>query len=155
MVVIMTLNVARRPLLGGNMEDKERKIVKRALFNYPKLLDGVVQSTVDWAESNIAVDYSKVAVQTSPSNHKETQLCKLIDKNQNNIRWCYVVEKVLDHYKFEEDKVRFIDLYYFKHKGETQACLEVGICRRTMFYWQEEILEITYRWAREFKLIGD
>lgn len=137
------------------MDGKERRIVKRALFNYPRALDDVVISTVDWAESNMAVDYSKVMVSSTPSNHKETQLCNLIDKNQNKIRWCYVVEKVLDHYRFQDDKVKFIEAFFFEKKTDTQVCLEIGLSRRTLFYWQEEVLDIAYRWARELKVMGD
>lgn len=137
------------------MERKVRGIVKKALNNYPVIFSDVVQSTVDWAESNMAIDYGKVAVKTSPGNYKEAQLCKLLDDNQQKARWCYVIEKVLDHYKFEQDKIKFIRAFYFDKKSEVQACMEVGISRRTMFYWQEEILDITYRWAKELKVIGE
>lgn len=137
------------------MENAIRKRIKRAFYSYPETMKNAVVSTVEWAESNFAVDYSKVSVQTSPSNHKETQLCALIDDNVKLIRWCYVVEKVLDFYHFEQDKIRLIEYCYFKKKGDIETCLKVGISRATYFRWQEEIIEIAYKWAKELKLIKE
>ena len=137
------------------MKNETRKMIKKAFYTYKEMMKRAVVSTVEWAESNFAVDYSKVSVQTSPNNYKETQLCSLMDNNLKAVRWCYVVEKVLDHYHFEQDKVKFIKIFYFDKKGESLTCLEVGISRRAFFYWQEEILEIAYKWAKELKLIGE
>ena len=64
------------------MEQRSRRAIKSALKNYLKNFDNVVQSTVDWAENNMAVDYGKVVVKSSKGNYKETQLCGLIDENQ-------------------------------------------------------------------------
>lgn len=137
------------------MEKNTRRELKKILYNYPKIFNKVVQSTVDWAESNFAIDYSKVSVQSSPSNYKEAQLCALLDDNQKKVRWCYMVEKVLDHYHFESDKIRFIENYFFKQKGEVATCLNVGIGRATLFRWENEIIETAYKWAKELKLIKE
>ena len=60
-----------------------------------------------------------------------------------------MVEKVLEHYKFQPDKLKLIDLYFFKGKTIVNTCLSVGICRATFFNWTNEILEIAYKWAKE------
>lgn len=137
------------------MKKRARDLIKHAFYNYRDMQKVAVISTVDWAESNFAIDYSKVSVQSSPSNYKETQLCALLDDNLKNVRWCYVVEKVLDHYHFERDKIRFITEHYFRKKSDVLTCIEVGICRATFYNWQEEILETAYKWAKELKLIGE
>ena len=138
------------------MESKKaRKQISRVFYTYPKVFKEIVCSTVEWAESNMAVDYSKVAVQTSPSNHKETQLCALMDNNLKKARWCNVVEKVLEHYKFEKDKVRFIDLHWFKKKTETEICIDIGIGRMTFYRWQNEIIDFALNWAKEYELIKE
>lgn len=137
------------------MERNSRSIVKEAICNYQKFFSDAIQSTVEWAEKNMAVNYSKVNVSSSPSNHKETQLCKLIDDNQKKVRWCYVVEKILDHYCFDEEKIRFINLHFFKNKGEIATCLDIGISRRTFYYWENEILDIGILWAKKIKLLGE
>ena len=137
------------------MKNETKKLIKKAFYTYKERMKSAVISTVEWAESNFAVDYSKVSVQTSPSNYKETQLCALIDDNLKNVRWCYVIEKVLDHYHFEQDKIKFIEMHFFKKKSEIETCLDVGISRRLFYYWQDEIIDIGYRWAKELRLIGD
>lgn len=135
------------------MEKEYKSVVKKALYAYPKAMAGAVISTVEWAESNMAVDYGKVCVQTSPSNYKEAQLCKLIDENTASLRWCYVIEKVLEHYQFEQEKVKFIQKFFFEKKSEAFTCLSVGVSRRTFFRWKEEILETAYKWAVELKVL--
>ena len=135
------------------MEKLIRRKLKKVLYNYPTLQKSAVVSTVDWAGSNMAIDYSKVSVQSSAMNGKETQLCKVIDSNLEALRWCYVVEKVLEHYHFEKDKVKFIQLHFFQKKSERETCLEVGIGRATLFRWKDEILESTYQWAEELKVL--
>lgn len=135
------------------MESKIRSRIKKAFYTYPKVMAEAVTSTVEWAESNFAVNYEKVCVQATQSNHKETQLCKLIDSNLSKMRWCYVIEKVLDHFKFDRDKIQFIQEYYFERKGENYTCVNVGISRRTLFRWQEEILDIAYKWAVELNVL--
>lgn len=130
-----------------------KKKIKMVFYNYPKMLKDAAISTVDWAESNMAVNYEKLPVQTSGGNFKEMQLCKIIDDNLSKVRWCYMVEKVLDHYHFEDGKSKFIDLFFFKKRNEEKVCLEVGISRATLFRWQDEILETAYNWAKELKLV--
>lgn len=137
------------------MKKETRKLIKKMFYEYPKNFNKSVTLAVEWAESNMAVDYSKVAVQTTPGNYKETQLCNVIDKNIRELRWCYVIEKVLDHYKFEQDKVKFIKTFYFDKKGEILTCLEVGISRRTLFRMQDEVFDFAYKWAKELKVIGE
>ena len=53
-----------------------------------------------------------------------------------------MVEKVIEHYKFQPDKLKLIELYFLRGKTIVNTCLEVGICRRTFFRWTEEILEL-------------
>ena len=135
------------------MTRQERKLIETMFYNYKKIFNNLVVLTIEWAESNMAVDYSKVAVSYSPGNYKEAQLCKILDKNQEKLRWSRMVERVLEHYYFDYDKIKFIQSYYFDKKGEVETCLIVGVCRATFFNWKNEILEEAYKWAREFNLL--
>ena len=137
------------------MKKATRRLIKKAFYNYKELMNKLVVSTVEWAESNFAVDYSKVALVTSPSNHKETQLCGLMDDNLKKCRWCYVVEKVLDHYHFERDKVKFIESFFFNKNTEVETCLKVGCGRATIYRWENEVIEEAYKWAVELKLVQE
>ena len=138
-----------------SMTNEIRKRIKQAFYDYPKMFKQAVISTVEWAESNMAVDYNKVSVQTSPGNYKETQLCALLDDNLKIVRWCSVVEKVLEHYHFEKDKIKFIESHYFNKKSDNNTCIEICIGRATFYRWQDEIIEEAYKWAKELKLIGE
>lgn len=137
------------------MKNREFKIIERAFYNYQTIMQSAVKSTVDLAEKGIITDYMKLPVQSSNRGARENKLCAIIDDELKKVRWCYVVEKVLDHYYFEKDKVKFINTHFFKKKGDIETCLEVGIGRMTFYRWQNEILETAYNWAKELKLIGD
>jgi hypothetical protein len=66
-----------------------------------------------------------------------------------------LIEKVLSHYRFEKDKLKLIDLYFFKGRTIVRTCMEVGICRATFFNWTNEILEIAYKWAIELGILKE
>ena len=134
------------------MEKSVKRKIEYAFFNYKKNMATGVISTVDWAESNMGVDYSKICVQSSNVNSKETKLCEIIDDGITAYRWCLVVEKVLDYYKWDV-KERFIRQRYFDKKSMYQICLNIGICERTFKYWKDEILHKAQQWAEEMRLI--
>ena len=56
------------------MEKAIRKKIEKAFYSYAENKNIGTRAVVDWAESNFAVDYSKVNVQSTPGG-KETQLC--------------------------------------------------------------------------------
>lgn len=64
-----------------------------------------------------------------------------------------LVEKVLEHYRFEIDKLKMIELYFFEGKTITFTCLEVGICRATFFNWMNEVLYVSEKWAKELGVV--
>lgn len=127
--------------------------IKKAFYNYEKFLKSCVISTVELAEQGLIASYDKLGVQGSKSNTREAKLCGVMDKASEQLRWCYVVEKTLEHFKFERDKVEMIRVHYFNGKGDIETCLKVGITRRTFYYWQNEVLEIAYNWAKELKAV--
>lgn len=137
------------------MKNKEFKIIEKVFYNYKKMMESAVTSTVDLAEKGVIADYMKLPVQSSNRGARENKLCEIIDKQLIEIRWCYVVEKTLDHYCFEQDKKKFINMHYFNHKCDIETCLEVGISRRTFYGWRNEILSIAYKWAVELKLLKE
>lgn len=134
------------------MDKYIRRTLKKAFYTYQEMSKNAVQSTVEWAESNFAVDYSKERVKSSAGNVKEGKLCKIIDDNLTAIRWCTVVEKVLDYYKWD-GREKLIRQRYFEKKSITAICLNIGICRSTFFIWSDEILLKAEQWARELRLL--
>ena len=106
------------------MEKSIKKKIEYAFFNYKKNMAKGVISTVDWAESNMGVDYSKICVQSSNINSKESKLCEIIDNGITAYRWCLVVEKVLDYYKWD-CKEKLIRMNYFEKKGKYFICNKI------------------------------
>ena len=135
------------------MEKSTRKKIEFAFYNYKKLMESAVTSTVEIADANMAVDYSKVVVKSSTTNKKESKICDVIDKSLTAYRWCMVVEKVLDYYKWD-CKEKLIRKRYFEKKGTLKICLEIGISERTFKYWKDDILLRAFMWAKELNLIN-
>lgn len=136
------------------MDRKLKKIIEDAFFNYKKISSEAVISTVEWAESNLAIDYSKVSVKSSSTGGKEEKLCEIIDNSQNALRWCYVVEKTLDFFKWDI-KEKLIRIHFFERKSVLRTCQEIHCSRRTCLYWKDEILTKAYQWAIELKLLKE
>lgn len=136
------------------MDLKIKRKIERAFYNYTKLVEDCVLSTVEWAESNMAIDYSKVNVKSSPGKGRETKLCETIDKSQEALKWCYVVEKVLDCYKWDS-KEQVIRKHYFERKTIEITSQEIHCSRRTCNYWIEEIILKAYMWAIDMRLIRE
>lgn len=134
------------------MEKTTQRKIEYHFKNYNKLKKSAVQSTVDWATENMATDYSRERVQTSPSNYREEILCRLIDSSSEALRWALVIDKVIDHYKFE-NKSRMIIAHYFMNETIRKTCRIVGISSKTYFNWKNEIFDLTERWARELRII--
>lgn len=128
-----------------------KKKLEHAFYFYETEIKKYYQSTVDFAESGLAIDYSKVRVSSSAGNAKETRLCGIIDKNVRS-PWLTVVENTLItyHKKHEEQIIR---LHYFecKNLAEVSRIIEMPIA--TVYRKNGEILEVAAEWAKEFGLI--
>lgn len=134
------------------MDRAIRKKIEYAFYHYEDFMKSAVISTVEFAEQGTTADYSKLGVQSSKSNGREKRLCALIDSAQDKLRWCYVVEKVLDYYKWD-CKEKMIREKYFNKKHILTVCQEIGISERTFKYWKEEIILKAYQWAVELKAV--
>lgn len=62
-----------------------------------------------------------------------------------------IVEKVVEHYKFELAKTKLIKMFFDEGKSVTQTCMEVGVCRATLFNWVKEIIELAEKWEKVLK----
>ena len=134
------------------MEKTLRSKLKRALYGYNERKERGARLIIEWADSNMGTDYGKVSVQSSKTNAKENKLCALMDEQMKDYRWCVAVEKVLDYYKFDI-RSKLIRFRYFERKSEEQTCFNIGISRRTFFYWNEEILLKLQQWAEELGVL--
>lgn len=133
------------------MNYQERKQIEHAFYFYEAEMKKYYQSTVDFAESGLAVDYSRERVSSSAMNAKETRLCGIIDKN-NPSPWCKVVENTLItyHKKVEEQIIR---LHYFACKPVSEVSRILSVPLPTAYRKNTEILSTAAEWAKEFGLL--
>ena len=133
------------------MKYQERKQIEHAFFFYEAEMKKYYQSTVDFAESGLAVDYSRERVSSSAINAKEARLCGIIDKNNPSL-WYKVVENTLItyHKKVEEQIIR---LHYFACKPVSEVSRILSVPLPTAYRKNMEILVTAAEWAKEFGLI--
>ena len=129
-----------------------KRKIDRAFFNYKSNIAAGVHSTVEWAQSNMAMRYDRPAVQSSPGRKREERLCAVIDDNMNKYKWCRVVENVLIKYHGEY-KDLLIDLRFFRKMPIEQVSVLMNVDRATIFRWLNDIRECARMWAEEYKLL--
>lgn len=132
------------------MKKESYKIIKKEFFKYEENKRRANAGVS--ADSMTATPNFGVRVQTSPTNTPERRIIRELDEVDRCRRWCLVVEKVSEHYKFDI-KGKFINLRYIKKLSVVRVCDSVAISRSTYNYWQREILELAALWAKEFRLI--
>ncbi|MBO7213985.1 MAG: hypothetical protein J6V66_00660 [Clostridia bacterium] len=134
------------------MDKKVKRKIEYAFYNYRRLVESAVQSTVDIADAGLAAQYGSPRVQSTTDNKRESRLCKAIDNSLEAWRWCNVVEHTLDHYACDgRDKI--IRLRYFKGYSVNHTCSEYGIAQRTFFNFRDEFLGVSEYWAKKFNLL--
>jgi len=127
------------------------KQLKSAFYNYE-------QNMKKAAETSSAIDiglvamYGGVRVKCGNGNGREKAIIAAINKECESWRWCYVVEKTLDYF-YITGKDNYIRARYFHRLNKYAVCRECHISPRTYDYWDVDVLDVAYKWAREFKLI--
>lgn len=129
---------------------QQRKIIEREFYRYK----WNKAQAENYAVCAVAYD-SKAPdgerVKTSGGNSQEQLVIRAIYETERLRGWCTVFEKTLEKFKWEQ-KDKLMQKRYIERKGIWRTCDEVGIERRTYFYWLEDILQTAYLWACELKL---
>lgn len=133
------------------MTYQERKKIEDEFFNYKANRDKAANYVASSAFDGFAIDYSHERVKSSGGNSVERALINAISEEERLWKWCLVFEKTLDKYRWEQ-KDKLIIKKYIEKKNATKICFEIGIERRTYFYWLEEILQTAFMWAQMLKL---
>lgn len=133
------------------MTRQERKRIEDEFFNYKSNRDKAANYVASSAFDGFAIDYSHERVKSSGGNSVERALINAISEEERLWKWCLVFEKTLDKYRWEQ-KDKLIIKKYIEKKNATKICFEIGIERRTYFYWLEEILQTAFMWAQMLKL---
>jgi len=132
------------------MTKQQRKIIEREFYRY-KL--NKVQAE-NYAVSAVVYD-SKVhdgeRVKTSGGNVNEQLVVRAICEQERMRGWCTVFENTLIKFKGEL-KDKLMQKRYIERKSIWRTCEEIGIERRTYFYWVKDVLQTACIWAGELKL---
>lgn len=133
------------------MNKSQRRQIEREFYNYKNNKQMAAEYVASHALDGFAVDYSRDRVQTSYNNGTENKIIGAICKEETAYKWCVVFQKTMDKFRWEQKDIlmrkKFID-----KKSWISICSEIGIERRTYFYWLEEILFTAYLWADYFNL---
>lgn len=133
------------------MNKSQRRQIEREFYNYKNNKQMAAEYVASHALDGFAVDYSRDRVQTSYNNGTENKIIGAICKEETAYKWCVVFQKTMDKFRWEQKDIlmrkKFID-----KKSWISICSEIGIERRTYFYWLEGILFTAYLWADYFNL---
>lgn len=91
-------------------------------------------------------------VKASVGNANERMIIRAVDEAERMRGWCKVFEKTLDRFKWGQ-KDELMQKRYLERKSIWRTCDEIGIERRTYFYWLSDILRTACLWAEDLKLI--
>lgn len=134
------------------MEAKKRKKLERAFYNFKLNGEKANVNIGELAMCGIAIDYSKIRVQSNKGNAAEDTLIKAIDDKETALKWFKVVENTLIKYK-DDYRYKLIESLYFNRLTPNIAARKLRIDRATLFRWKNEILLTAEFWALELRVI--
>ena len=132
------------------MTKQQRKTIECEFYRYK----WNKQQAENHAGTAVAYDSSAPdgeRVKTSGGNTQEQLVIRAIYETERLRGWVTVFEKTLEKFKWEQ-KDKLMQKRCLERKGIWRTCDEIGIERRTYFYWLEDILQTAYMWAQELKL---
>ena len=135
------------------MTKQQRKRIEREFFGYTRNRQKAAEYVSSHAYDHFGVDYSSERVKSSHGNGTESSVIRMIDEADEAWRWCLVFEKTLERFRWEK-KDELMRKKYIERKNPYTICGEIGIERRTYFYWIDEIRRIAYQWALDFRLFS-
>ncbi len=132
------------------MTKQQRKIIEKEFYKYKwNKRESENYAVCAVAYNSSAPDGERV--KTSVGNQTEQLVIRAIYETERLRGWCTVFEKTLEKFKWEQ-KDKLMQKRYLERKSVWRICDEIGIERRTYFYWLENILQTAYLWASELKL---
>ena len=135
------------------MTKQQRKKIEREFYGYTRNRQKAADYVSSHAYDHFGVDYSSERVKSSRGNSAESGVIRMIDEADEAWRWCLVFEKTLERFRWEK-KDELMRKKYIERKNPYTICAEIGIERRTYFYWLDEIRRIAFQWALDFRLFS-
>lgn len=134
------------------MTKQQRKKIEREFYNYENMRNECAEYMAERAIAGLGVDFSGERVKTSRVNTTEDKVVKTVDEYERMYKWCLVYEKTLERFKWTL-KDKLMQMRYIDKNHQVCICDVIGISDRTLRYWVEEILQVAFMWAEEYKLL--
>lgn len=134
------------------MTKQQRKKIEREFYNYENMRNECAEYMAERAVAGLGVDFSGERVKTSRVNTTEDKVVKTVDEYERMYKWCLVYEKTLERFKWTL-KDKLMQMRYIDKNHQVCICDVIGISDRTLRYWVEEILQVAFMWAEEYKLL--
>lgn len=131
---------------------KQQRTVDRELYNYESNMKKAANYAASHAFDNFGMDYSSPRVKTSPRNSSESKVIEWADEERRAWLWCVVFQRTFTKFRWEK-KDELMRKKYIEKKSIWRVCEEVGIERRTYFYWLDDVRRTALQWAQELKII--
>ncbi len=133
------------------MTKQQKRAIDREFYNYRGNKKQAAEYVASHAFDGFGVDYGGVRVKSSHQNGQERRIVSEVSEAERLWRWCLVFEHTLTKFRWEK-KDELMRKKYIECKGVYRICTEIGIERRTYFYWLDEIRQTAYQWAKEYQL---
>ena len=132
------------------MTNQQKKIIEKEFYRYKENKKAAGQFLDDFVAKQLSSPCGKDRVKGSGENGIESGIISAIDRETASgaraRKWAIVYEKTRDKY-FCEEKDKLMQLRFQEQKSVFRVCSEIGIQRRTYFYWMDEILNTAKLWA--------
>ena len=124
------------------MTNAQKKTIEREFYRYRENKQLAGKFLDDFVNKHLVADYSKDRVSGSGENGVEKEAAT----GARACKWALVYERTRDKY-FCEGKDKLMQKVFQERKSVFRVCSEIGIQRRTYFYWLDEILNTAKLWA--------
>lgn len=132
------------------MTREQKKTIEREFYRYKENKEAGGDFLKDYAYSRIAVNYEGDRVYGSGLNTTENGVVNAVSKDLSKsvraYKWSVIFEKTMDRFRWTQ-KDKLMRMKYIERKGVTRICTDIGIERRTYFYWLDEILIHAIQWC--------
>lgn len=132
------------------MTNQQKKIIEKEFYRYKENKKAGGQFLDDFVARQLASTCGKDRVKGTGENGIESGIISAIDHETaagaRARKWAIVYEKTRDKY-FCEGKDKLMQKVFQERKSVFRVCSEIGIQRRTYFYWLDEILNTAKLWA--------
>lgn len=134
------------------MEQRNRKKIEYAFYNFEKMRDDALEYLQDVRLSGLTVQYGKVGCGSGVSNPTEEKAIKCAEYEK--MLWTEVVERTCIYFNWSIEK-SIIEMKYFKGKKSGEIMRRLHIERTPYFYHLRRILHIAYQFALELGLFDN